>query len=104
VPIEQAWSALGLSEKPMRGGEAPTEQLDISKLCHSLLHLSASSVAAAFRKCLAFAGTLGPGDMLYTPPGWIIAERVLPGKGAQQDVCNSEVPTLFCLETYVIAA
>ena len=103
VPIEAAWDAIGLSNKPLQGGTAPAEQLDLGKLCHNLLHLSASSVAIAFRKCSAFAGTLGPGDVLYTPAGWIVAERVLPGKGAQ-DVCNSEIPTLLCLATHAAAA
>jgi hypothetical protein len=104
APIEAAWSTLSFPDGIPLGGGAPAEEMDISKLCHSFLHLSASSAATAFRKCTAFAGTLGKGDVLYTPPGWMVAERVLPGKGAQQDVCDPEVPSLFCFVLNSVAA
>jgi hypothetical protein len=56
----------------------------LSKLCTGLL----TAPAAAFKDVNSdiFCTTVGVNDFLYTPPGWIIAERIHTAPNKNGDV------------------
>ena len=55
-----------------------------AKLCGALLSAPAVRIQAAGH--IVHYGTLGPGDVLYTPPGWIVAEKVKSTANKNGDV------------------
>ncbi len=69
----------------------PGTDVNISKIPSMILTLSAEQVAQMSRMLPVFSATLGPGDLLYTPPGWIVAERIATssGRSAQADARSS---------------
>ena len=68
------------------GGRAPSTASTalgknaVNQACTSLLHATQEQVKAWGAK-LHYA-TVGPGDVLYVPAGWVVAEAVQPGEDA----------------------
>lgn len=69
----------------------PGTDVNSSKIASMILALSTEQVAQMSRMFPVFSATLGPGDLLYTPPGWIMAERIATysGQNAQADARSS---------------
>jgi hypothetical protein len=59
----------------------PGGDFTVTRIMQLILALSAERVNEMARRLPVFSATLGPGDMLYTPPGWIVAERIMAASG-----------------------
>jgi hypothetical protein len=55
----------------------PGGEFSSTRIYQLVSALSAERVHDMARRIPVFSATLGPGDMLYTPPGWVVAERVM---------------------------
>jgi hypothetical protein len=74
-----SWGRYGLAGQSALAGKGM-----IQRICGSFMH-AAPSVVQAGHQCVYFA-TIGPGDLLYTPAGWIVAERVHQAASKTADV------------------
>jgi hypothetical protein len=89
APIS-SWAKVGLAGQSSAAGKGM-----IQRICGSFMH-AAPAVVQAGRSHVYFA-TIGPADLLYTPAGWIVAERVQQTASKTADVtplqlrCESNV-------------
>ncbi len=80
APIS-SWAAVGLAgqcTKPAKGM--------LQRICGSFFHAAPSAVQAG-SSCAYFA-TVGPSDLLYTPAGWMVAEKVQQTASKTADVMH----------------
>lgn len=50
-----------------------------ARLWHQLLNMQQEAIIKYTQSQRLLSGTLGPGDFMFVPPGWIIAESVAAG-------------------------
>ncbi len=99
-PICPTWDYFtkGAAAPAAAGGVAPKPAgADaLSKLHSGLLNLSREAFADIARRFPVFFSTLGPGDLVYTPPGFVTVESVHGkiGKDVDADVTarNARTP------------
>ncbi|MCP4244211.1 MAG: hypothetical protein GY772_27000 [bacterium] len=76
VPVSATWEYFSRAGVTTGGGDRPFEADALSKLHGGLLQLSREALVDIARRCPVYAATLGPGDLSYTPAGYLTVESV----------------------------
>jgi hypothetical protein len=74
-----SWAKFALAGQNSSAGKGM-----IQRVCGSFMHAAPSVVQAG--KTHVYFATVGPSDLLYTPPGWIVAEKVQQTASKTADV------------------